>query len=228
MNPETISKETSSRHLPNNPKYPDDRVVANVIRFVHSLKKSDLILRGLDVGCGVGRHMRLLQDLGFDAYGIEYASNVCDIVLSNFPTLKAANIYCGDYRFYDFEFSFDLIIAWGVIFQSKKSSVLANLLKLKQILNPKGQLIVNFRTRNNWFYGLGEEIEKDTYLIDSRGENYEGYIYSFFDKAEVEAIFSKAKLKPVSIEQLQWTDFSSSTRKMHEWLIYRLENTADH
>ena len=221
---EEITKNTSSQFLNNNPKYPDDRVVAHVIRFLRSSTTKVCNFKAIDIGCGAGRHIKLLNDLGFDAYGIDYAENVEDVVIQEFPSINKNNIFHGDYRNYNFSIKFDLIISWGVVFQCRKSEIYSNLSKLEDLLVENGQLILNFRSKNNWFYGLGEKIEEDTFLIDERGKEYLNYIYCFLEKNEIDEIVHKCKFKIVDCEKTQLIQEAHLPNpKTHEWWIYRLE-----
>jgi len=222
---EEINKNTSSQYLIHNPKYPDDRVVAHVIRFLRSSTVQPSNLTAIDIGCGVGRHVKLLDDLNFDAYGIDYADNVATVVTQQFPSIKPDNIYHGDYRNYNFSKKFDLILMWGTVFRCKKSQVIFNLLRLKELLNQNGQLILNFRSKNNWFYGLGEKIEEDSYFIDERGKEYAGYIYSFFEKSEIDEMIQKCNLKVVECEKVNLIREAHLSNQEHEWWIYRIQNS---
>lgn len=222
MTPEEICRNTFSKQLPKNPRYPDDRVVAHTMRFLYSSPSRYRQLKALDIGCGLGRHMSLLYNLGFDVFGIDYADNVVDCVMECFPYLPPSNIYMGDYRSVTFPVLFDLIVAWGVVFCCIKSELLLNLESIYRKLDLGGQLIVNFRTFDNWFYGLGKAVENDSFILDKQAEDYAGYLYSFYTDLEVEQIAQQIGFTITDKEKLELFEYKHNSERKHSWLIYRL------
>ncbi len=61
-------------------KYPDSEMVGLVFRFA---RPSESGLNALDVGCGPGRHMQVLVDMGYNAVGFDIDPEMCQIARSN-------------------------------------------------------------------------------------------------------------------------------------------------
>ena len=65
-------------------KYPDSDLVGLVFRFARPGR--DLSAdrpRAIDVGCGPGRHVRFLTEVGFRAYGIDFDPEMCATARQN-------------------------------------------------------------------------------------------------------------------------------------------------
>lgn len=222
FDPDNTSRKKFTNYLSKNPKYPDDRVVALLMRFLSHRKSKTGKLRGIDIGCGVGRHTKLLDDLGFEAWGLDYADNLSSIVLQYFPNLNPDRLIQADYRSINLSVKFSVAIAWGTVFCCKKSEIIVNLRKIFNLLEDEGELIVNFRTPENWFYGMGHCIEDDSFLLSEEAENYSGLLYSFLSDAEAERIIQSAGFSVLEKQKLELTECLSDNERKHSWLIYRL------
>lgn len=218
-----VCQEKFTRYLDKNPRYPDDRVASHVIRFLSTASRDGKKLAGIDIGCGIGRHLNLLEELGVEAWGIDYADGVCDAVIQNFPNLARNRIIQGDYRSINLQLKFDIAIAWGVVFLCRKTEIVNNLQSIQGLLKHRGQLIVNFRTLDNYFYGMGLPIERDTFLISNEGGNYSDLLYSFCSDSEAEEMIMKSGFKVLCKERLDLVEYSEDKEKKHSWLIFRLE-----
>lgn len=197
--------------------YPDERVVSFFSRRFPN-KTDNCAHHAVDIGCGSGRHLKLMLDYGFQTWGIDYSSESVELVNSCF---KDNPNFCGsilcDYREHTFPHLFHAVVAWGVLFLNPPSEMVKNLRSMKHYLDPKGRLIVNFRTRENFHYGLGREIEPGCFILDQRAGEYQGMCYTFTDLRDVEQLVNAAGgLEIVHVEK---TTFSKNGLKdLHSWL----------
>jgi cyclopropane fatty-acyl-phospholipid synthase-like methyltransferase len=226
MKKEDIDKSTqttSAAHVKSSPIfYPDERLVAFLAGKMKSLASNES-LNGLDVGFGSGRHLKLLIDYNVNAFGIEYTQEAIDTA-SNIiqKTNYLKSLWLGDYRKFDFPLKFDIIIAWGVLFHSTQDEMIDSLLAISKALDKGGSLFINFRTKDNWFVGLGEELGNGSFLLDQRAGSYSGYCYTFMDKIEIEELVKKAKMKINKIERLDL--WKNSLTEQNSWYICELVN----
>lgn len=194
-----FASHLSDHHL----RYPDERLVA---LFARHFGTSGRISRGwgLDIGCGGGRHLALLEDLGFEVAGIDYTAKAIEVTRTAFAQ-RSSNWKLAVAELAEAErpdAAFAVVIAWGVLFLKSRDEVLADLRHIRSLLQPDGLLFANFRGRENWLWGLGETIEPDTFLLDDRAKEYAGLLYYFTDMAEIETLAAEAGFAVIDHERL--------------------------
>jgi SAM-dependent methyltransferase len=201
--------------------YPDERVVSFLARRFPPNSGNESKL-ALDVGCGSGRHIKLMLDYGFQTLGIDYIPESIQIVESTFSEHgRFKGVTLGDFRNHKFQHQFDAIVAWGVIFNAPPPEIVSSLRVLGQLLTPNGRMLVNFRTKDNYLYGKGKQIESDCFILDERAGSYKGACYTFTDLAEVEALVASAGgLKIVNVEKT--TFLKNNLQELHSWLQVEL------
>jgi SAM-dependent methyltransferase len=88
-------------------KYPDSELVGMVFRFARPTEPG---ATAIDAGCGPGRHLRLLLDLGFSACGVEADEKMAELARQN--GLDVHHV-----RLEEFHPSAppDLVVAWGLV-----------------------------------------------------------------------------------------------------------------
>lgn len=202
--------------------YPDERVVSFLARRFPSVVNNGEH-HAIDIGCGSGRHVKLMLDYGFQTWGIDYAAESVDMVRSAFhghPLLR--EVVLGDFRETAFPTSFHAVVAWGVLFLNPPSEMVSNLRGMGRLLGPDGRLLVNFRTRENSHFGLGEEIEPGCFILDDRAGTYKGMCYTFTDLPDVEALVERAG--GMDIVHVEKTTFvKNNLSELHSWLQIELK-----
>jgi 2-polyprenyl-3-methyl-5-hydroxy-6-metoxy-1,4-benzoquinol methylase len=202
--------------------WPDEDVVRCVQRFYGKLSPEERAQKhALDIGFGSGRHLVYLGTQGFQVAGIDVAESAMNWAHQK---LSAAGLQA-DIRAEELsqtafdDHAFDLIVAWGVLFLKADEHIKADLKKVHNLLKPGGILCANFRTLNNWFYGLGEPQGEHAYLLDDRAEDYQGIYYRFFSKAELRQFLEEAGFEVVYLEYKEWHKFGD---KVHSWWLATL------
>ncbi|HUS70479.1 MAG TPA: class I SAM-dependent methyltransferase [Anaerolineae bacterium] len=161
---------------------PEPFVVSLLPRF-----KTEGLKKVLDLGFGLGRHSILLAKEGFEVYGIdtspaglqfalqwaEREGMALDLALGDMSQLP----YTSDF--------FDLILAWAVIYHGTVEYIRWTVAEMERCLRPGGYLLCSLISTRNDQCGLGEEIEKGTYVISEHEEK--SYPHHYFDRAEAEA-----------------------------------------
>ena len=200
--------------------YPDERVVSFLSRRFPETSQN-VNRNAIDIGFGSGRHMKLMLDFGFRTWGIEYTEesvSIAKAMFSKAPLIR--EIVLADYRTFQFQVAFDVVLAWGVVFLDPPSEMLHNLSRIATMLADGGRAFLNFRTKENWFFGLGREIETGCYILDERAGTYSGICYTFMDLHEVEQLIDRAGLTIVHVEK---TTFSKNDmRELNSWLQVEL------
>jgi SAM-dependent methyltransferase len=149
-------------------KYPDETVVRFVAKNYTDHKKRHK-LKVLVDGFASGRHVIYFAKEGFDTYGIDIekvAVKNCKkwlgiekltahIQLANALALP----YEGDY--------FDIVIDFGMIehfFYKDRKNAFEQILK---VLKKNGVFIFIAKNADDYYYKQGEEIEKDTFILNT-------------------------------------------------------------
>jgi len=187
------------------PKYPSELVVQYVFRNF----KRDGNTKVLDLGCGAGRHSYFMARENIDVYGIDISS---EGVAYTDKILKQDNLK-GEFKVgtldnipYGNEF-FDGIISCGVLYYCIFSEIEKSAEEIYRVLKKGAKALITIRTINDYRYGQGEEIEKNTFLINEKNEekcafNENGMKMHFFTREEVLKLFDKfSEIKIDTIEE---------------------------
>lgn len=197
-------------------RYPSEAVVRWLAGASQRVAKG---CDALDVGFGSGQHLQLFMDKGFRANGTELLDTALDIgrqVLGTSPL--AGRLIKGDLDHPDLkDSSFHLVVAWGSVFLKPRDGIEWNLRQLHRLCAPQGEVCLNFRSRDNWFCGLGEEIAPGFFRLDKRAADYSNYEYTFVDADEARDLCRNAGFEIVNMERVElWKD---NMEKRHSWFV---------
>ncbi len=132
----------------------------------------------LDIGCGSGRDLKILLDMGYDAYGIDASPEMIDAALKTYPELKeriASGTVPGDKLF--FNRKFQCIICSAVLMHITDEYINDAAETIKNSLKPEGRLIVSV------------PLERDD--IDSKGRSADGRLFIIRTKEYYRELFAK-------------------------------------
>jgi SAM-dependent methyltransferase len=111
----------------------------------------------LDVGCGDGRHCRMIDELGGRAIGIDLSTTMLEEARRYYP---AGDFRRMDMRLLEFESeSIDGIWSSGSIYHVPKKKVGKVLSEFRRVLKPNGVLAISFKLGN----GEGLEANPKSY-----------------------------------------------------------------
>jgi SAM-dependent methyltransferase len=122
--------------------------------------------RCLDVGCGIGRHALALAGLGYEAHavdrseaglarvdaeagrrGLTVATRMSDMTSLPYP-----------------DETFDLVIAWNVIYHGTGDDAGRAASEITRVLRPGGRYLSTMLSKHNVQYGKGERIAPDVFV----------------------------------------------------------------
>lgn len=128
-----------------NLSYPNE----NLVRLIKGLYGKEVHgKKALDFGFGSGNNLKFLFEFGFDVYGFEVSSNAKSIAISKMPSeYNSENLIIND--FFNLDISFDLIIAWQVLFYNTFNSIVKISKDLYDRLLPGGKFIFTVATSND-------------------------------------------------------------------------------
>lgn len=164
--------------------YPDE----NLVRL---LRKNPLLgspaeLIAVDLGCGSGRHLRLLADMGIrKTIGIDRSHNA--LTLSG--KQEAGTLLQGDnLRLPLKSESADIVIAWGSLHYDNKYNFMGMLEEILRILKSGGCLFATLRSERDTYLKRGRHLGNNVWITDLN--DISGSTASFYGEGELQVAFS--------------------------------------
>jgi ubiquinone/menaquinone biosynthesis C-methylase UbiE len=165
--------------------YPDENLV-RLIAVELKKREGNAGLKAIDIGCGSGRHMALLEDSGIaEVYGSDYSLNALNICRdAGFPLV----INCDNKNLPYKDGTFDIAVAWGSLHYSTKDEMRLMLSEVKRIIKPGGSLFATLRRDNDTYLKTGTHLGGNTWRTGL--DDLTGTVASFFSENEIKEIFS--------------------------------------
>lgn len=169
---------------------PDDIVVD----FVTLLKKKNRKVRGLDLGCGAGRHQIYMAKQGFESHGTDTSKTGLKLTKERLKRQKLMGylVKCDMKTLPYADSCFDAIICLHTIYHQKLEEIRKTIPEIHRILKKKGLLLVNFLSKRTYTYGKGLEVEENTFIRQDDAEK--GVLHYFAGKEEIENLFKNFKI----------------------------------
>jgi ubiquinone/menaquinone biosynthesis C-methylase UbiE len=199
------------------PVYPNDHVVRFLMGF-RARKNAATQMRLLDIGAGAGRHTKLAAELGFKPFGIDLSST----------GLQHARLRLQDSRLpHDFaqasmlalpfrDASFDAVVSFGVFYYGCAEQMKKAIAETHRVLTPAGEIFAVLRTVNDYRFGKGKELERNTTQLNIEDTNEYETIQHFVDAGDVPLYF--AEFRQVSFEKTE-TTFANRRGVNSDWLV---------
>jgi 2-polyprenyl-3-methyl-5-hydroxy-6-metoxy-1,4-benzoquinol methylase len=172
--------------------------------FKQFLSQSSFELKSaLDIGCGTGKYLKLLQAAGFKTDGIDSSETAVEMtkgLLGDGSLVQCANMF-------DFQIPkdrYDLVISISVIHHGTKAQVQDLINAIYEALTEKGKVFITVpdfekgRREDSW--KNDQEIEPGTYAPTTGPEK--GLPHSFYTKEEAEKLFSKFKDVKIELDEV--------------------------
>lgn len=178
--------------------WPDINVIRQVSRLV---LKPDALL--LDLGCGEGRNIRALLELGFrQVYGVDQSISALEIVKSRYQ-LPQQQLLCGTVPDVLTPFRaqhFDMVLCWGLMHYLKHPEV--TLQVISHVLKSDAHLIISFSAK-----------EDSRTTVDT--------VKNYYDENEIRQLIERAGLTIQSIGKVTDENFTDDRIESYYWLTAR-------
>lgn len=185
------------------PKYPAEIIV----QFIFRNFKKDRNTKVLDIGCGAGRHVHFMAKENIHAYGVDISKEGVDFTNKILKQENLnGNVKVAGVEQLPFEDDyFDGIICYGVLYYSKKDGILKAVKEMHRVLKDDGIGLLVVRNTKDYRFGLGQEIEKNTFIIEENDDgkcafNENGMTMHFFEIEELKKLFGK--FRNVEIDEI--------------------------
>ena len=152
-------------------KYPDSDLVG--LLFRHARPKTPGLL-AIDVGCGAGRHLKLLEEMGYQAIGVELDSQA-----HQYATANGFTVYQAEAAQFVPPRPPTLAIGWGFMMMTHAGPAI--------IAAWRPEIVVaDWRTRNNTCYSWqgNQPLEHGGVRLHNPSHLLHGQTYCFHDLDE--------------------------------------------
>lgn len=186
--------------------YPAEHVIRFVARNYYKTDRSRVKI--LDFGCGAGAHTWFLAREGFDTYAFDGSPYAVE---NAGKKLEKENLHA-DFRVFDglnVEYEdafFDAVIDNVCIYANTLPNIKRMYGNAYRILKTGGKLLTVCFGKGTHGYGLGKEIEADTYTDIPDGPLHNRGVSHFFDKEDVERVLKDIGYKNIITDTMLYSD----------------------
>lgn len=187
-------------------KYPSESVIRYVARNYYNKNRKQIKI--LDFCCGGGSHTWYLAREGFDVYAFDGSKSAVNKVKDRLEKegLKA-DLRVRDALELDYEDNFfDCVIDNVSIYANKFEDITKMYEKIYGILKQGGGMYTSMFSKHTTGYGMGEQIEKDTFIKIPCGSLTGRGTVHFYDEKEITELLNKVGFCDIQIDLLHYTD----------------------
>jgi ubiquinone/menaquinone biosynthesis C-methylase UbiE len=190
-----------------------DRFLVDFSRVLKERKAKTV----LDLGCGTGRNLIFLVREGFVVYGMD----VSKVALRKAKEKLSREGFGAELEKADMtalpyvEEFFDAIVSVYVIYHSTLEGMREAIAEIHRVLRKKGLALLVFQSKQSWKYGLGKQIEKDTFVQTREPEK--GVVHHFSDKHEIKHLLGKFRILDMKLDEFEYE------RRLHSHWIATIE-----
>jgi ubiquinone/menaquinone biosynthesis C-methylase UbiE len=171
--------------------YPDENLVRMLKAYLDGKTRNETeSLASIDLGCGTGRHLKLLNESGIqNITGLDTSSNALKICKELYPFefIQASN---NSLPFRDS--SFDIAISWGSLHYCAKDMLQEQITEIRRVMKKGGRLFGTLRSEMDTYLKKGRHTGNDTWITDL--DDIKNSVASFYNENELKSalnIFSK-------------------------------------
>lgn len=166
--------------------YPDE----NLVRLLNKTVREPGTMTAVDLGCGSGRHLKLLSDIGVARIvGLDMSNGALAISRKTGQALLAQ---ANNTRLPLKDDTADIIIAWGSLHYNVKSDLAPMLTEIIRTLKKDGYLFATLRSSRDTYLKRGKHLGNDTWITDLK--DISGSTASFYSENEIKkelSVFSE-------------------------------------
>jgi len=139
-----------------------------------------------DLGCGIGRNLFFLMDMGFEVYGSDYSPDAVSEVNKRLCENRVKHESMIEIT--ELDKSYDAVIACNVVYHAYLSDMVKALENIHRILKPLGSLLITFQSRKSPSYKKELEVEPWT-IVKNKG-NEKDIPHHYVDRDEIFLLLS--------------------------------------
>ena len=151
--------------------------------------------RVLELGCGNGNNARLFAEYGWQVTGVDLDPTGLEAARANWSEESPET---GLFLEHDLREGlpalpdlYNALVANGSLYYFERHFLESLLDDTRGVLAPGAAVYFKFRTPNDWRYGQGAEVEKDTFRISATQTREEGATMAFYEPNDLVALIEK-------------------------------------
>lgn len=187
-------------------KYPSESVIRFIARNYYDKERESVKI--LDYCCGAGSNTWYLVREGFDTYAFDGSQSAVNKVKARLEKegLEADLRVCDALEIdYDNEF-FDCVIDNVSIYSNRFVNIVKMYEGIYRILKVGGKMFSVMFSKNTTGYGLGEKVEKDTFINIPCGSLARIGLAHFYNVEDITDLLYKVGFNDIQADLLHYTD----------------------
>ena len=172
----------------------------------------------LDLGCGAGRHVIYLTQLGFRVCGTDISETGLGATRAWLAAEKlTAHLHLSDMTALPHpDAHFDAVISMYVIYHNPLGNIQRTVAEIERVLRPGGRALLTLISTRGYRYGQGQEIEPDTFLPETGPDT--GHPHHFCDEACARALLASFDLTELYLDENEEILADGSSRRHSHWV----------
>ncbi len=186
--------------------YPAEQVIRFIARNYYKLDRDKIKI--LDFGCGAGAHTWYLAREGFDVYAFDGSESAVKRAESRLKLEHlSAHFSVSDALDINYpENFFDAVVDSVCIYSNLLEHIQMMYKNVYHILKPGGKLFTSCFGKKTDGFGLGEALEKDTYVRITEGALKGRGTTHFFDQGELDKTLHECGFRNIQVDSNCYTD----------------------
>lgn len=143
-----------------------------------------------DLGCGIGRHLFFLIEMGFDVHGSDYSLDAVKEVNQRLEEMKYPHRVKHESmtEISEADEFYDAVIAYNVVYHAYLADMKKALGNIYRLLKPGGSLLITFQSKQSPIYNREEEVEPGT--VVKKVEPEAGIPHHLVDRGDILGMLS--------------------------------------
>lgn len=177
--------------------YPNEEIIRFISKYIRKriglnqfkdIQNCNTLPKVLDFGCGIGRHVFLLNEFSLDAYGFDFSDEAIKVAKSNCEKLKLAHLVekfivadISDLPYEDKQF--DFMLSHGVVDSIPFNVAKKGMEELYRTLNDDGLIYLDLISTDDFSYGGSSLLEKTVTT-----EHEKNTVQSYFNDEKINTL----------------------------------------
>jgi len=164
-----------------------------------------------DLGCGIGRNLFLLIEMGFDVCGSDYSLDTVKEVNRRLEEIKYPRRVKHESmtEISEPDEAYDAVVAYNVVYHSYVADMRKTLGHIHRILKPGGSLLITFQSKRSPSYIKKEEAEPGT--VTKKEGSEAGIPHHFVDRNELFEMLSGYRILELNHVEHEYDELKSKS-----------------